>query len=371
MPDVRPIAPQLPTELDTPCLVIDLDIVERNAGRMADAVGERGIALRPHIKTHKSVALARMQIAAGAAGITVGTLGEAEVMAEGGINDIALCYPLWADGRKADRLRALHEREALNFAVGVDSIAGAERLAAAVAGSARALRVLIELDPQYHRTGVDPASTGELATKLRDMGLEVIGVFTHGGHAYAGRDGIADAAADEVGAIARAAESLRAAGFEPQVLSAGSTPTALSAATGEVNEVRPGTYLINDRIQVHMGSCPVDGVAVAVAATVVSDSVPGKFVINAGAKSLTKDMPPYLIGYGFIPDYPTGVLERLSDYHGEVRLPDGDDGPRLGDVVAVIPNHVCPVIDLFDTFVATRGGEIVGRWPVDARGRSG
>jgi D-serine deaminase-like pyridoxal phosphate-dependent protein len=182
---------------------------------------------------------------------------------------------------------------------------------------------------------------------------------------------VGEAAADEVGAITQAADSLRSAGFEPEILSAGSTPTALSAATGVVNEVRPGTYLINDRIQIHMGSCPPDGVAIAVAATVVSDSIPGKFVINAGAKSLTKDLPPYLNGYGFLPDYPDGILERLSDYHGEVRLPDGADMPRLGDVVAVIPNHVCPVIDLFDTFVATRSGEVVGRWQVDARGRSG
>ena len=113
--------------------------------------------------------------------------------------------------------------------------------------------------------------------------------------------------------------------------------------------------------------------AIAVAATVVSESVPGKVVIDAGAKSLTKDLPPYLSGHGFLPAYPDAVLERLSDYHGEVRLADGGQGsrPALGDVVAVIPNHVCPVIDLFNSFFATRAGEIVGRWPVDARGRSG
>jgi len=366
-----PVAPPLPDGLDTPCLVIDLDIVERNARRMAEAVGERGISLRPHVKTHKSVALARIQVASGATGITVGTLGEAEVMAEGGIEDILLAYPLWADEQKAARLRALHERDGLRLAVGVDSIAGGQRLASAVAGSSKPLRVMIELDPQYHRTGVDPAATGELAAKLRDMGLEVVGVFTHGGHAYGGRDMVVGAAADEVGAIATAAESMRAAEIEPRILSAGSTPTALSSATGPVNEVRPGTYLINDRIQVHMGSCPPDAVAIAVAATVVSDSVPDKFVINAGAKSLTKDLPPYLNGYGFLPEYPDGVLERVSDYHGEVRLPQGAIAPHIGDVVAVIPNHACPVIDLFDTFVATREGLVIGRWPVDARGRSG
>jgi D-serine deaminase-like pyridoxal phosphate-dependent protein len=370
-----PIAPVLPASvaggLDTPCLVIDLDVVERNAQRMAAAVGSRGIALRPHIKTHKSVALARIQLDAGAAGITVGTLGEAEVMAEGGIEDIFLAYPLWADEAKGARLRALQQRPGLQLAVGLDSVESADRLASVLEGNAPRLRVLIEVDPSYHRTGVDPALVGEIGRAAQRHGLEVVGLFTHGGHAYMGRDRVDAAAHDEVAAITAAADSLRAVGIEPRILSAGSTPTALGAAAAPINEVRPGTYLINDRIQVHMGSSPPDGVAMAVAATVVSTAVPGKFVINAGAKSLTKDMPPYLNGYGFIPEYPGGVIERVSDYHGEVRLPDGVRGPHIGDVVAVVPNHACPTIDLFDFFIATRSGQIVGRWPVDARGRSG
>jgi D-serine deaminase-like pyridoxal phosphate-dependent protein len=365
-----PIAPRLPPDLDTPCLVIDLDIVESNARRMAEALATRGIALRPHVKTHKSVALARIQIESGARGITVGTLGEAEAMAQGGIDDIFLAYPIWLDAQKAARLNALLEREGLRFTVGVDSVAGAQQLAGAL-NDLKRVRVLVEIDPSYHRTGVGPQDAAEVAAAARSAGLEVIGAFTHGGHAYAGREMVGDAAADEVEALARAADSLRSAGFEPQVLSAGSTPTALRATAEPVNELRPGTYLINDRIQVHMGSSPVDGVAIAIAATVVSTAAAGKFVINAGAKSLTKDMPPYLRGFGFLPQYPDGVLERVSDYHGEVWMPDGAQMPSLGDVVAVVPNHACPTIDLFDTFIATRGGRFVSRMPVDARGRSG
>lgn len=352
--------------------MVDLDIVERNARRMAEAASKRGVHLRPHMKTHKSVALASIQVAAGAGGVTVGTLGEAEVMADGGIADIFLAYPVWVAGSKGARVRALHGRPDLIFSVGVDSRAGGRQLAAAVAGTSKPLRVLIELDPGYHRTGVDPATCGELAVKLRALGLEVIGAFTHGGHAYRGREFVSSAAADEVAAISVAADSLRAVAVEPLILSAGSTPTALEAASGPVNEVRPGTYLINDRIQVCIGSCGPADVAIAVAATVVSESARGKFVIDAGAKSLTKDVPPYLTGHGFLPDYPQAVLERLSDYHGEVVLFEPTDSrPRLGDVVAIVPNHVCPVIDLFDSFVATRSGEVVGRWRVDARGRSG
>jgi D-serine deaminase-like pyridoxal phosphate-dependent protein len=357
--------------LDTPTLVIDLDIVERNARRMADSVAARGISLRPHVKTHKSIALARIQLDAGAVGVTVGTLGEAEVMAEGGVSDILLAYPIWTDEVKAARLRAVHEREGVRLTVGIDSAAGAERLAAAVAGSRKPLGVMIEVDPHYQRTGVSPNAAGELGAAAAALGLEVRGVFVHGGHAYRGREMVDGAAGDEVAAVTHARDSLEAAGFSSLVLSAGSTPTALLDLVAPVNEVRPGTYLINDRIELYMGACAPDEIAMAVAATVVSDNIPGKFVINAGAKSLTKDMPPYLSGFGIIPSYPDGVIERLSDYHGEVGLPEGADSPRLGDVVAVVPNHACPVIDLYDTFIATRSGSIVGEWTIDARGRRG
>jgi D-serine deaminase-like pyridoxal phosphate-dependent protein len=369
--DPIPVAPILPAGLDTPALVIDLDIVERNARRMAENVASRGIALRPHVKTHKSVALARIQLEAGASGVTVGTLGEAEVMAGGGVTDILLAYPIWVDEVKAARLRALHEREGVRLTVGVDSTAGAERLAAAVAGSTKPVGVMIEIDPHYQRTGVSPEDAGELGTAAARLGLEVRGVFAHGGHAYRGREMVDGAASDELQAVTDARDSLAAAGFTDLTLSAGSTPTALLDLIAPINEVRPGTYLINDRIELYMGACGPNDIAMAVAATVVSDNIPGKFVINAGAKSLTKDLPPYLTGFGVIPAYPDGVIERVSDYHGEVRLSDGAPSPRLGDVVAVVPNHACPVIDLYDTFVATRSGTLVGEWPIDARGRRG
>jgi D-serine deaminase-like pyridoxal phosphate-dependent protein len=369
-PSERVAGPLLPSGLDTPCLVIDLDIVESNARRMGDALAARGIAVRPHTKTHKSVALAKIQLEGGASGITVGTLGEAEVMAAAGIDDIFIAYPIWAERSKAGRLAALHDQPSLRLSIGFDSVAGAERLAAAVAGRGRALRVLLELDPGNGRTGVAPESAGEIAAAARGFGLEIAGLFTHGGHAYRGRDAVAGAAADEVGALATGAEALRFAGIEPEILSAGSTPTALAAATAPVTEMRPGTYLLGDRIQVALGGSPPDGVAIAVAATVVSTAVNGQFVIDAGAKTLTKDLPPYLSGYGFLPAFPDAILDRLSDYHGVVTVPPGKARPALGDVLVVIPNHVCPVVDLHDDFVATRSGVVVGRWPIDARGRS-
>jgi D-serine deaminase-like pyridoxal phosphate-dependent protein len=367
----EPMAPRLPAALDTPALVIDLDVVEANARRMQAAMDAAGIALRPHTKTHKSVALAKLQVEAGAKGITVGTLGEAEVMAEGGLDDIFVAYPVWAVGPKAERVRALHDRDGLRLIVGIDSIDGARGLAAAVRDSERPLRVLVEVDPGNHRTGVVPTEAGRLAKAAAGLGLHVDGVFAHGGHAYAGPDAVASAAADEVWALRQAADSLEAAGIAARVVSAGSTPTALPSAQEPVTELRPGTYLLGDRIQVALGGVPRDGVAIAIGATVISASVPGQIVIDAGAKTLTKDLPPYLQGYGALADYPGTAIERVNDYHGVVRVSPGTRAPKLGEIVAVIPNHACPVVDLFDTFVVSRAGVAIGTWPVDGRGRSG
>jgi D-serine deaminase-like pyridoxal phosphate-dependent protein len=364
-------APRLPAGIDTPALVIDLDVVERNSRGLAETMSARGIALRPHAKTHKSVALARLQLESGARGITVGNLGEAEVFAAGGIDDLFIAYPIWAEGPKAERLRALHDRLGLRLLVGFDSAGGAERLAAAVAGSGRSLRVLLELDPGYHRTGVLPDAAATVARAATNLGLEVVGLFTHGGHGYAGIDAVAGAAADEVRTLTAGRDALRDAGIDVQLLSAGSTPTMLGAAAAPVSEIRAGTYLVGDRQQVTLGSVAPDAIALWVAATVVSTATPGQVIVDAGAKTLTKDVAPYVEGHGFLPAYPAAIIEKVSDYHGNVRIPAGTPAPELGEVVAIVPNHCCPVIDLRDSFLAMRAGEVVGVWPVDARGRSG
>ena len=369
VPTVAPI-PTLPPDLDTPVVVVDLDVVEANAARLATVMAARGVALRPHVKTHKSVGLARIQLEHGAAGLTVGTLGEAEVFAAAGMTDLFLAYPLWAVGPKASRLRALHEQ--VDLIVGFDSVAGAERLAAAVAGSGRRLRVRLEIDSGGHRTGVGlPERAAEVARSAASLGLIVEGVFTHGGHGYASPEARATAAADEIAALTAAADALITAGVPVQVVSAGSTPTMVDAAAGRVTEIRAGTYLLADRQQVALGAIPPDGIAGHVAATVVSTAVPGQIVVDAGAKALTKDRAPFLVGYGAMPAYPETIIERVNDYHGIARVANGLPAPHLGEVVAITPNHICPVIDLFDSFVVTRGGHALGVWPVDARGRSG
>lgn len=361
--------PALPAGLDTPRVVVDLARVDANIARLQAALDARGIALRPHAKTHKSIAIARRQIAAGARGITVGTLGEAEVFVAAGIDDVFLAYPLWAEREKAARLRAVHEA-APRLRVGVDSPAGAERLAAAVAGADAPLTVLVEIDSGNHRTGVTgPQAALEVARAARAAGLVVDGVFSHGGHAY--RPGAAESAgADEIRTLGEAAAVLRADEFAIGTISAGSTPTMLSAAAGEVTEMRAGTYVYGDRQQWLLGAIPAEGCAVAVAATVVSAS-PDRLVVDAGAKALTKDRAEFVAGFGAIVGYPDLVIERVNDYHGVVAVPAGAARPALGDVVAIVPNHVCPVIDLVDSVMVVAPDGTVGDWPVDARGRSG
>jgi D-serine deaminase-like pyridoxal phosphate-dependent protein len=363
--------PALPAGLDTPRVVVDLARVAANIERLQSEMDRRGIALRPHAKTHKSVAIARMQLAAGARGITVGTLGEAEVFAGAGIDDVFLAYPIWADGPKADRLRALHAR-APRLRVGIDSIGGAERLAAAVAGTGarEPMIVLVEVDPGNHRTGLaSPVEVVEVARAARAAGLVVAGVFSHGGHGYR-VDGAASAGDDEARTLGAAAAALRDAGFAVEVISAGSTPTMLSAATGAVNEMRAGTYVYGDRQQWALGAIPAEGCAVAVAATVVSVHA-DRVVLDVGAKALTKDRADWLAGFGAIVGYPDLVIERVNDYHGVVAAPTGADRPQLGQVVAIVPNHICPVIDLVDSVVAVAADGTIEDWPVDARGRSG
>jgi D-serine deaminase-like pyridoxal phosphate-dependent protein len=362
--------PALPDGLDTPRIVVDLGRVDANIARLQAEMDARGIAVRPHAKTHKSVAIARRQLAAGAGGITVGTIGEAEVFGAAGIDDLFLAYPVWAGNpSKAARLRAIHESVA-RFAVGVDSVEGARRLAEAVQGSGGAVA-----GPRRGRSGQrsDRGADARCGGRRRSCGA---GGGSRGRRRLQSRrprlrpGSGHPAGADEVRTLTAAAAALRDAGIPIEVISAGATPTMLTAAAGSVTEMRAGTYAYGDRQQWLLGTIPADGCAVAVAATVVS-VFEDRLVIDAGAKALTKDRAPWLEGHGAIVGYPDQVIERVNDYHGVVAAPPGAARPALGDVVAVIPNHICPVIDLVDTVVAMSPDGSIDEWPVDARGRSG
>lgn len=359
------IPSSLVDQLDTPALVVDLDVLERNVEAMARAVNARGVALRPHFKTHKTTQVAALQMKAGAAGITCATLGEATTLADAGFDDIFIAYPIWPGGPKAQILRGLNERVTLT--VGLDSEESAHALASSCRGQANTLRVLVEVDTGGRRSGVAPASAGRIAVGAARVGLDVIGVFTHGGHSYGLGEAARQAARDEVEGLAMAVESMRAVGIEARVVSAGSTPTALLSADGLVTEERPGTYVFGDRQQVAIGSCETDDVALTVDTTVVSLAVENQVVVDAGTKCLGRETQPWLDGFAEVVGWPSIRLIRLYDHHGVGVETDGEELPPTGSLLKLIPNHVCPVVNLARELVITRGGQIVDTWPVAAR----
>lgn len=360
--------PRLPAGLDTPSVIVDLDRMDANIERMQRSLEDRGIALRPHAKTHKSPFFSHRQLEAGAVGVTVAVLGEAQVMADAGIEDIFVAYPVWATGAKAARLRDLAQR--VRLAVGVDSVEGAAQLGRALDGLTERPDVLIEVDSGDGRTGTSPDRVVEVAHAIDAAGLGLRGVFTHGGHSYAGADRVAAAADDERSTLAGAVAALQQAGLEVAVASAGSTPTA-AAGRRPITEERPGTYVFGDRQQANLGGSDPATVALAVAATVVSTAVPGRCVLDAGAKAIAKDRPDWLDGHGVVPQLPGAVIRAVSDHHAVVELPPDLPRPAVGDLVAVVPNHVCPVVNLTDELVLTRDGAVVEHLPVAARGLTG
>lgn len=362
----------IPSEIDTPDILIDVDILERNIARMATAVREKGLILRPHAKTHKIAEIAARQMAAGAAGLTVATIGEAEVFAAAAVDDLFIAYPLWTSPQKAERLRRL--AETAQITVGVDSAAGASLLGAGLGSAAGSVSVLVEIDSGHHRSGISPEAAAAVAQAASRAGLQVAGVFTFPGHSYA--PGMPEAAAEqEQQALRLAAASLAAAGYEAVRRSGGSTPTALLTDESEATEVRPGVYVFGDAQQLELGRCAVEDIALTVAATVVSQhdtrpGAPARFILDAGSKILGSDRPAWASGFGRLMGHPDARITALSEHHATVEWQEDSDLPRIGDRLRVIPNHVCLAVNLVDDVAVTSSGALVGRWAVAARGRN-
>jgi D-serine deaminase-like pyridoxal phosphate-dependent protein len=340
--------------------VVLFDRLERNLESMAAFAARAGVALRPHAKTHKCVEIARRQIGLGARGLSVATVGEAEILTARTreLTDVFIAYPLWPADDLLPRLRALTDQARVS--VGADSAAGLERLAP-LAGR---IAVSIEVDCGLGRTGVSPGSAGTLANRAADLGLEVGGVFTFPGHSYR-PNGAEAAAGDESAALGVAADTMSRAGFRHFERSGGSTPTARLTAPGTLTELRPGVYAFNDAQQVELGTATMDEVALVVAATVVSRPQSGQVVLDAGSKVLGPDRPAWATGHGRLPDWPDARITGLWEHHAVVAC--NGPGPDLGAVVAVIPNHVCTAVNLVPELVVVETGRIVARWPVAAR----
>jgi D-serine deaminase-like pyridoxal phosphate-dependent protein len=351
--------------LETPVAVRDDGAMERNLARMAAVAERAGVRLRPHAKTHKSVAVARRQLDHGAVGLTVATLQEAEVFADSGVADILVAHPP-AGRPKLNRLTHLAAR-VQRLAVALDDVELAQEVTAPI-------EILWEVDTGLHRVGT-PA--GEATVEAVKRLLAVVGadrfrgLLTHGGHAYRATDQAQRraAAAEESEGLAATAELLRAAGVEIREVSVGSTPTAGFAPDFKgVTEIRPGTYVYGDAGQLALGSQLLEDCALVVVAAVVSAPASDRCVLDCGSKSISADrIVPSLDGYGMVLDHPTLSVARLSEEHTVLTAPDVT-GLKVGDRVAIIPAHACTTVNLHPYLLAF---DATGRtrWEaVDARG---
>lgn len=346
------------TDLDTPAVVIDFDRVEANLARVQALADGLGLRLRPHVKTHKLPVLARLQMDQGAVGITCQKVGEAEAMAEGGLDDILITYNILG-AAKLDRLARLHSR--ITVAVVADSAETVSGYASHFTDPSRPLSVLVECDTGAARCGVQtPAAALALARNIAgSAGLRFGGLMT-----YPPRG---DPARTELW-LAEAVAILREADLPPPVVSNGGTPDLSRLAdVPSATEHRPGTYVYGDRMQVSFGAMRLEDCALTLRATVVSRPTPDRAVLDAGSKTLAADLCA-LPGHGHIVEYPEAVIASLSEEHGVVDLSASPRRPVIGEVLSIVPNHVCVVSNLFDHVNLARDGVVVERLRVAARG---
>ena len=360
--------PQLES-VPTPALVLDRPALVENIASMAARAAAAGVTLRPHAKTHKSLAVAELQRAHGADALTVATVHEAECFAAGGFDDFLLTAPAIGDWR-LDRVVEL-AREA-RVRVTVDSPAAVTALDDACRVSGAQIGFVWEVDCGVGRFGTQPgASTAEAVARAVDSAryASFDGLLAFGGHAYAAADDAAleAAARDERAAVTETAELLRGRGIEVSMLSVGTTPTSHRIqANGGITEIRPGNYVFYDATQVALGLVPLERCALSVLATVVSRPTPDRIILDAGSKAIAAErLTPRAPGFALVRGLPGLHVERLYEEQAIVR---GDSDLNVGDRVQVVPNHACAAVNLHDELLVVEHAEVLDVWPVDARG---
>ena len=366
----RTSSPQFIDMLETPAALVDLDRLAHNLDRMAAYCVLHGLALRPHVKTHKSPRIAAEQLRLGAAGLTCATPRELEVMADV-CPDLLLAHPP-VGAAKVRRVLSLQKD--VRLTVAIDSLDAAEPLAEAADAAGRDADVYVEIDVGMRRVGVTTTDDAiAIARRVRSLApLRYRGIAFYPGHVrqhLSRQDEVLARLRDDLAGWLKA---LGNAGLAPEVVSGGSTPAAwrMHEVTG-VTEVRPGTYVYNDRATVELGACGWEDCALTVLATVISTAVPGQAVVDAGSKALGREPLPAgdEAGFGCLIDRPDVRVVRMSEEHGILDLRGSDWRPRVGDVVRIVPNHVCIVVHLNDVIYGVRGMVVETTWPVTARGR--
>lgn len=357
-------------EVSTPAIVVDLDVLDRNLDRMATYCAAHGLGLRPHTKTHKTLEVAELQLERGALGLTVAKVGEAEVMAQTGARQILVAHPIIGE-EKIRRLASVAAR--VDVLVALDSLEAARGLAHVAQEAGCTIGVLVEFDSGSHRCGVAAGETcAELGIAIRALkGVQVRGLMTYFGSVWGDEQQRSEEIARLSAGVERTIEAFRSAGLPLEVVSAGSTPAAeMSHLVPGITEIRPGTYVFNDLNTYYQGLCTLDDCAVRVMTTVVSTCVPGQVIIDAGSKVFSSDLLSSgpRRGYGRIMEVEEAGISKLNEEHGFVEASDYS-AFSVGQVLSVIPNHVCTCINMHDEIYIARHGEIVGTWRVAARGK--
>ena len=365
-----------PSELppiDTPALLIDLDVVDRNLELMQEKANNYGVALRPHIKTHKIPELAQLQMRLGARGITAAKVSEAEVMAGAGIKNIFIANQI-VTREKLDRLAALSK--AVSISIGLDSLAAARKLSGVFAASGLTIEYLIEINSGLNRCGVLPGREAvELFQAVDTLpSLRFKGIFTHAGQVY-GADSLSEVvevSSFESTIMAETAQAFAEVGASPDIVSVGSTPTMKVWQGHEaVTEIRPGNYIFHDAIQMSLGAATLEECALSIVTTVISRPEKERAVLDGGSKAFGLDRGAHgkemTSGFGLVLGK-KAILERLSEEHGIMSL-DSTVDLDVGDRVRIIPNHACAVMNLFDRAYGLRNGKIVEEFKIAARGK--
>ncbi|MDP6367780.1 MAG: alanine racemase [Nitrospinota bacterium] len=359
-------------DVETPAPIVDRGRMERNLRRMVEVARKGGARLRPHTKTHKSPAIANRSVELGAEGITVAKLGEAEVMAAAGLDDILVAYPIVGE-KKITRFLDLNER--VRMACTTDSYEVAKCLSVAADAQGQMVRLLVELDCGLNRMGLPPGEPVlELVRMMGDLpGIHFAGLLTHGARVRHMKElnELPVIARQESDSCLETAELLRKNGFEVEENSIGSTPLARHEAVPGITELRPGTFIFYDVNTVSMGAATFDDCAYTILTTVVSCHS-DRLVVDAGSKALSNDRPEAQFlppGFGTVVDHPHLRVDRLSEEHG-VLVPQGEGLiPKIGEKIEIIPNHVCQSVNLHDALHIVEEGQVVDRLPIEGRGK--
>jgi D-serine deaminase-like pyridoxal phosphate-dependent protein len=345
------------TELDTPALLIDLDIHERNLTRVADYAKQHNLRLRPHTKTHKSPEVARRQLDLGAVGLTVAKIGEAEVLMEKlPPTDLLVAFPIFG-ARKVERLKALAAKTQVTVAI--DSLEAAKQLEGIDVG------ILIELDVGLGRVGVTVAEALELARKVPRFR----GITFYPGHI---KDQNPDDLARLSKDVASAVDAFRRAGLAPEIVSGGSTPLLFHSHQVEgLNEIRPGTYVFNDMNTIAGGACTLADCAGSILVTVISTPRANTAIIDGGSKTFSSDRlnGSTDVTFGRVTEAPGTRFHKMNEEHGFLDTAKSEKEFKAGERLRIIPNHICVAVNLHETVYGVRGGEVERSWKVEGRGK--